>query len=498
MQTASKRLLVGSMLISFGAFAEPHVEFDELAKLVERSKAAIEHQTGTAIAVVKDGKIIYEGYFGYADIQKKTRVDRNTAFYIASATKPFLALNTLLQMKRAKLDSAMSLQAMFPQIVMKGIDAKAISIRDLLTHTSGIDNQPLVWATAFSGIHDAQSRYQLVAQSYANQQSPHGAFDYTNVGYNIVSVWLDRKFQSPWQRQLGNNIFLPLAMTHSTAAMSEATAKTWQIAKPYSVMSANKNASLYLEKTDQTMQAAGGMVASAPDLARFLIMQLGQGKLDGKQVLPRSVIAQSQLQQTPTDGAGYEDFKRSGYAWGWYVGEYKGKQMLHHFGAFAGFHAHLSFIPEANVGLVVLNNEDFLAGKVTNLIADYVYGTVLHEPNIDAKVSGRFDALLEKAKGLDNAVAQQQKSIHGRNWDLSLPKDAYVGHYTHPLLGDLYINSKFQITWGQLTAVATAYELKDHARIEFVPNSGQVMKFVVKDRKVEAIEFEKIHFSKVP
>ncbi|HEV8693501.1 MAG TPA: serine hydrolase domain-containing protein, partial [Lysobacter sp.] len=146
-------LLATIVVIPFASVAEPTTDFDVLARLVQKTKDTTAHQTGTAIAVIKDGKIVYEGYFGYADIQKKARVDRDTAFYLASATKPFLALNTLLQEDKGKLDTQMSLQELFPRIKFNGFDAKAVTMRDLLTHTSGVDNQPLVWATAFSGIH---------------------------------------------------------------------------------------------------------------------------------------------------------------------------------------------------------------------------------------------------------------------------------------------------------------------------------------------------------
>ena len=138
-------------------------------------------------------------------------------------------------------------------------------------------------------------------------------------------------------------------MQHSSALVSEAQRKNWTLAKPYSAMSPNPAQELYLQKTDQTMHAAGGMLATAPDLAKFLIAQMQ----DSGAVFPETVIKKAQQTEVTTD-SNYNDFKRSGYAWGWYSGDYKGERMLHHFGSFAGFHAHLSFIPEKNMGLVVL------------------------------------------------------------------------------------------------------------------------------------------------
>lgn len=493
-------LLALATVVSLPAIAASPGEFKALANAIERVKNTTGYQTGTAVAVVKDGKVIYEGYFGYADIGARRLVDRDTSFYIASTTKPFLALHALLQERAGELDTGTTLQAMFPDTGFAGIDARAVTIQDLLTHTSGIDNQPLVWATAFSGLHDANARAQLVAASYANATAPRGTFDYSNVGYNIVSVWLDRKFAQPWQDQLAATVFAPLGMTRTSAYISEAKAKNWPLAKPYSAMSTSRHVPLYLEKADATMHAAGGLVSTAPDLARFVIAQLGDGTLDGRQVFPEGVIAQSHAVQATTDDE-YLDFKRSGYAWGWYAGAYKGRRMLHHFGAFAGFHAHLSFIPEANVGLVVLNNEDFLSARLTSLIADQVYGTLLHEPDIQATSAARFDALLEKAMGLPEMAAKQRATIDGRAWQLSRPRQAYAGTYTHPLLGDISVAldaaGAMVLRWGRLAATATAYERADHVRVEFAPNSGDVLAFVVREDRVDALAFEGMTFKKI-
>jgi len=494
-------LLAMAALMSSAATAAPASDLEGLVDLVQRFKDATQHPSGTAVAVVKDGKLVYEGYFGYADINARTRVDRDTSFYIASTTKPFFALNILLKENEGKLDTTTSLQDAFPGIGFNGFDATAVTIRDLLVHTSGVDNQPLVWATAFSGIHNARSRHGLVANSYPAADAPRGTFKYTNVGYNILSVWLDDKFQTPWQDQLQDSIFSPLGMARTSAYISEAEAKGWPLAKPYSVAGVDRNEPLYLRKSDDTMQAAGGLVSTAPDLARFLIAQLEGGRLDGRQVLPESVIGKSHAPQAKAD-KGYLDFERTGYAWGWYTGAYKGRQMLHHFGAFPGFHAHLSFIPEAGIGLVVLNNEDFLGAHLSSLIADYAYGVLLDEPDIQSKVSARLDELLQKAAGLQKTAASEQQKIQGRAWDLSLPHRAYAGTYSNDLLGDMTVavegDRQMVIRWGKLTAVAAGYDRKDHVRVEFSPHSGDLLTFVLKADKADAITFEGMTFKKAP
>lgn len=499
MKIALPALLAVMGALSPQAFAAPPADFEALEGFIRKTKEITAHPSGTAIAVVKDGEVVYEGYFGFADIRRRTPVTRDTAFYIASTTKPFMALNVLLKEAQGGLDTRMSLQAMFPETQFTGFDAGAVSMKDLLVHTSGIDNQPLVWVTAFSGVHDAASRPALVAASYPDAEVAHGTFKYTNVGYNIASVWLDRRFAMPWQDQLDAAVFQPLGMRHSSAYISRAQARGWPLALPYSFASAVPNDTLYLRKADDTMQAAGGLVSTASDLATFLVAQLSQGRLTGRQVLPHGVVARAQEQQVALQGR-YLDFERTGYAWGWYTGEYKGRRMLHHFGAFPGYHAHLSFIPEAGVGLVVLNNEDVLAAQLTNLIADYAYGTLLDEPGVESRLSARFAELQVKAKAMQEAMAKRRDLILARPWQLSLSHAAYAGTYVHELLGTVSVqvndDRQMSLHWGRLEAVATGYEKQDQVRVEFRPNSGDIVSFAVNDGRVETLTLEGMVFKK--
>jgi CubicO group peptidase (beta-lactamase class C family) len=181
-------LLASSAFVVNSAAALGNKDFAPLEQWLENTKTQTKLQSGTAIALVQDGKVLYQGYFGYADIKARQKVQPDTVFYIASATKPFTAFATLLLEQQNKLSTNTSLQQMFADTEFKGVDASHISIKQLLTHQSGVDNQPLVWATAYSGIHTPASLQALVAGSYPDAESKTGQFNYTNVGYNILST----------------------------------------------------------------------------------------------------------------------------------------------------------------------------------------------------------------------------------------------------------------------------------------------------------------------
>lgn len=495
--------LLATVVVTMAAASTPVMagtpDLARLADLVHDTHDATAHPFGTAVAVVKDGEVVYEGYFGFRDIQQQAPVTRDTVFYIASATKPFLALNALLKERDGQLDTRTSLQQMFPDIRFNGLDAGEVTIKDLLVHTSGIDNPPLVWATAFSGVHDAQSRHRLIAASRPDGEAARGTFEYTNAGYNILSVWLDEQLGTPWQDQLDSAVFQPLDMQRTSAYVSEAQAKDWPLAKPYSFASADPNRSLYLTKADNTMQAAGGLMSTAPDLAKFLAAQLSSREPDDDAPLPTAVIEHSHVPQVRLEDS-FLDFQRTGYAWGWYTGEYKSRKMLHHFGGFAGFHAHLSFMPEENIGLLVLNNDDFLGARLTNLIADYVYGVLLEQPEIESSVAKRFDELQAKALEFRDSARKHREEIRARAWNLSRPREAYAGTYSNDLLGDMTVALKdgqdMDIRWGRLAATATGYQHEDHVRVEFAPNSGDLLSFRTDGGRIDALLFQGMEFVK--
>ncbi len=467
-------------------------DFAELDQAIAALKSQAGLPFGSAIALVHNGKVIYQHHSGYADIQHRQAVGSDTAFYIASTTKPFTALAFLLLAQQGKVNLQQSLQQMWPQQQFPNVDASRITLRQLLSHQSGLDNQPLVWATAYSGIHTPETLKTLTSQSVPDPEAKWGEFRYSNVGYNIASLWLDAQSGMAWQDHLQQLIFQPLGMQHSSARQSAAA--KWPLALPYSLMKSAEP--LYLQKTDATMHAAGGMFATAGDLAKFVAAQLP----GATSPLPAEVIRQSQQTQVSTDSS-YGDFQRTGYAFGWYSGPYKGEGMLHHFGSFPGYSAHLSLLPKQQMGLVILHNEDVLSRDLNNLIADYCYGLLLGDAGTKTRVKTGFAKLAQKLTQLPAMKQAQSEKIMGRKTLLSLPPTAYVGRYQHSQLGEMIVSlnarQQLEFRWGALQASASGFDIQDELRLELVPNSGEVVKFGVEQGEVRQLTLSDMTFSKL-
>ncbi|WP_341503452.1 serine hydrolase domain-containing protein [Gallaecimonas sp. GXIMD4217] len=461
-----------------------------------RLREAFALRSGTAVILVRGDAILYRGNFGQADIESREPVRDDTLFYIASITKPLFALAALQELAARGQGLDTSLAELFPGIAFApGIDARAIKVRHLLNHSAGLDDELLQTALYLSGLHDRQSRLQMLARVRPSQESKLGQFDYTNLGYNILSQALGRS----WQDVMADHVFRPLGMTRSTARVSEARKAGWSLARPYDFFTEQRYLALPLEKRDSTLHAAGGVYATAGDLARLLTAELNLGKVDGRQLLPQGLVRQSQQQTVALDDR-KGDFRRSGYGLGWYLGDYKGRSLYHHFGSFEGFRPHLSFMPQEKLGLVILNNEGMLNDRLTDLIADYAYGLALGEPDLDARLDQRIAKLKAMAYGFRDKRLAKEAGYRDKPYQLSLPRAAYLGHYRHPLAGTLTVqplgDQDFRLDWGHAGSASTAMTEPDSIRVKFRPSRAQVVQFDVEGEKVQALRYAGITFSR--
>ncbi|NQZ23961.1 MAG: serine hydrolase [Colwellia sp.] len=470
-------------------------DFTAIDRYVNAVKKEVGLPSGTAIAIVKDGQIIYEGYFGYANIKEQKKVTDKTAFYIASVTKPLFALSTLLMENNGDINDNTTMSEMFPQLNFPYIDKNKVQVKHLLSHSHALANRPLEDTLAFTGQHNKSQRLKLATSTTINQTTQLGDFQYSNLGYNLFSIWAEDRFKQDWQKTIDDLVYQPLAMKHTSSYISDADKRGFEIAQPYGLDVDDPKEILPFVKSDITMQAAGGAVASARDMAKFLIAQLNEGRVDGKQVFPAKVIEKSHQQLAGYD-AKWKDFKRDGYAWGWYIGPYKEEQMLHHFGGTAGTHAHASFMLEHNIGLVVLNNEEIIGSRMTNAIADIAYSILLEKGDGNAIVDTHIKSMDKNWQAIqgyiEENVASHQKRNASRVMKLTQAKVNYTGVFHNPLWGDLKVEllktDEFKFTLGELYAVATAATLPDEFRIQFQIDSGRIASYNLVGGKLSEID----------
>ncbi|MEL6254491.1 MAG: serine hydrolase [Bacteroidota bacterium] len=454
---------------------------------------------GVSIVVVQGDKTLYKKGFGYADLENKLKSNAESNYYIASSTKSFTALLASLMDKEdiIKLDDPLS--KYFPTINFpEDVPVDQIKIRDLLTHTSGIDNSPIGFRVAYTGNHDFQTRLNLMKYCEANKVG-HGTFSYTNVGYNIYAIILEKVTGKNWRDHLEERIFTPLGMNRTTGYISKAEEGNWPLAAPYLGRSVENIERVYLNKQDNTMQAAGGLITNADDLANWLKVQIGNGKLNGKQIFPREIVEANR--QAITDGKTPNPFfVGEGYGLGWQIGHYKGEKAVWHFGGFPGFLTNISFLPEKGIGVAVMVNEGIAGNGLKDLYAAFAYDYLLGNMESEEDFKKTKEELLGQIRQLQERVANHEADLAKREWKLSLPFEDYCGTFESERYGKIEVKMKGKeifMQYGNLYCVPTPYKEQDMFRAGWIPGSGRVVPFLVEEGKVMGLRYMGEVFEKI-
>jgi CubicO group peptidase (beta-lactamase class C family) len=423
---------------------------------------------------------VYAKGFGLADIDTRERVSADTAFYVASSTKSMtaLALSCLQARGVLNLDATLaeySPESGFPAATRPG----EVRLRDLLTHTGGIANEPIEHRFSSTGQHDAQTLWGLLASSEPNAEAPLGRFRYANVGYNIATILTDRKLGVRWQDLLRREVFDPAGMTRTGASMSRARSSAWSIAKPHRAGASGTRERSYLEKTDQTLHSAGGVIMSAEDATRWLELMIEDGRVGGRRCVPAEIVQATRTPLVKVD-AELDGYRREAYGLGWYIGPYREERMLHHFGGFSGFRAHVSYLPGQAIGVAAFTNDSTTGLRVINAIANFVYDRA--GGHADAR--DRFEATLQACVARYREAAQRNAAAHASRASLKLaltrPAPVYSGAYENPLWGRIEIgieDGSLRVSCGVLRALAEPVETPDAIWVELEPGDGDVLQF---------------------
>jgi CubicO group peptidase (beta-lactamase class C family) len=410
---------------------------------------------GMAVAVVHDSRIVYLHGFGRTRAEDGPPVTPETGFYIASSTKSFVGLAAALLAARGELDLDAPITRYLPTL------SSSITLRSLLTHQSRLRNPPVVLRTAFTGEYTREVLLDLL--STASRQGPEG-FHYDNIGYVVTGLAIESLGRGTWREVVAREVFEPLGMRGTTTYISRVPAAV--LAQPHELAPSGAF-TVAPSKTDETMHAAGGIVASASDLARWLQANLDRGRLDGKQVLPERAFAEAHRKAANVDER-FFDFHRTGYGLGWYESDYEGDLLLHHFGSFAGFRSHISFMPDKRIGVAVLVNEGSAAFYLPDVVASYVYDRLLGKTDLDAKFAKLEANLRDRKRKPDDAV---RAAAPARPWS------SYEGAYENRLLGHLEIRSSGSgavVRMGVTTDALQPLAAPDTFRTKLGPGDGKI------------------------
>lgn len=485
------RLLTFALL--FLAFALQAAEpAQDIVAFAERLLREFPECPSVGIAVIADGKPLVVRAVGVRDVVTKTPADAKTGYYIASSTKSYVGTLAALLAARRVVDLDRPVTEYVPEMKLPdGLAPERVTLRTLLTHTSGLRNDAITARTAFTGDHTPATITALVGKSGVADEK----FQYDNLGYVVAALVLERVTGKKWQDLLDRELFTPLGMNHTTAYMSEA--KKWPMASPHWNAADAVVKRIDMLKTDATMHAAGGLVTTPQDLARWLEANVNQGRVGGKQALPQAAFEMAQKPYATTSSDWYR-FKRRGYGLGWYDSDFEGETLLHHFGGFEGWRAHISLMPQHRIGVAVATNVSGPGGRVADLLAAYIYERLLGKPAFDATYAAHIK---KEREAMDAGRERYRADLERRAKRTSMLQHdaaAYAGTYTNDLYGTLTITPQLTASIGQLPpAKLEPFTEPESARVELVPGSGEVLRFTIADGKAASLKWRNEVFQRV-
>ncbi len=392
-------LLLISLLMSPGsAMSKPDIGLQTInaqLKLLETWMTAQQEYReipGIMVGLVYDQELVYAHGFGFADLEKQRPVDENTPFRMASITKTFTA-TSILQLRDAgklRLDDPVRKYLPWFNIKQRFPDQPPITIRQLLTHTSGLPREadfPYWTDHKFPTLEAIKAK--LVSQETI--YPPATLIKYSNLGMALAGEIVAAVSGLSYPEYIQKNIFNPLGMTSSTVKPD--TDYRSRLVAPYSHRLPDHSHASGEYSDTQGLTPAANIASTLHDLAAYVSLQF---RLDDNS--PDAVVRGSTLQEMHR-----VQFLNPNWttAWGlgWAVWQRDGKTVNGHGGWVDGNRTQIMFIPEDKVGVIVLtNSDDGEPGFLARHILDYM-GPVLVETFREPEPETPYDPAWEQYVG---------------------------------------------------------------------------------------------------
>lgn len=430
---------------------------------------------GLAIAVVRDGEVIFSRGFGKRNVAEDLAVTPRTLFPIASCTKAFTTAALALLVDEGRLDWNTPVRQYLPDFKLyDSLATERMTPRDLVTHRSGLPRHDLVW------YHSPESRAEIFARlQYLEPTTDFRMFwQYQNMMYMVAGYLIERITGQSWESFVQERLFDRLDMKFSDFSAQEAEKRGAEVAHPYQEIKDEVREQPFYEAWG--IGPAGSIVSCVEDMSKWLLLHLNEGVCNGEQLLSAGQIAQLHApQMVRPETSKYPELPYASYAHGWSVRPYRGYPVVQHGGNIDGFSSLTSLFPREKIGMVVLTN---MGGSYAPDILTYnLFERLLGLE--ETPWSARFkqeQAEIKEAERRGVAKGAEDR-VHGTHPSHAL--EAYTGEYEHPGYGVVSVNlhdDQLQATYHTMSGTLQHYHydifdlfiehLEMHMKISFTTN----------------------------
>ncbi len=410
----------------------------DVATLIEKSR--VEWSVpGLSVAIVKDGQVFLSSGFGVREFGKTEVVDGDTLFAIASNSKAFTAAAIAMLDEEGKLKWSDRVQQHLPWLELYDrYVSTELRVDDLLCHRSGLgtfSGDLLWWGTPYTP-EDVLRR----ARHLSVKGPFRASYGYSNLMYLAAGEVIHKASGQTWQSFVEQRILQPVGMDRSVTSIKALDAKG-NFATPHkSLVEGVKTIPWY---NWDTMAAAGGIISSSNDMAKWVRVQLDRGRIDDSRRLfsetssfrmwsPHTIIPLNAAAQKRSPTTHFR-----AYGLGWNLADYKGRMLVSHGGGYDGMYSQVMLVPEEKLGIVVLTNSmTGLPSALANTIVDEFLGGEKRPSLLEGLERDRKDREAFSKRVSDVTAQKVADTQPGRSMDDCL------GTYRCPLYGDITVTKE--------------------------------------------------------
>ena len=393
---------------------------------------------GIGVGIVVNDKLVFAKGYGYRDLEKKLPFTPTTLCPIASNSKLFTAVAAGMLVEEGNLTWDRPVRESVPSVRFYNDELNNnVTLRDMLSHRTGVTRHDSIW---FKSPFTRPELFEKLR--YLEPQEPmRQTFLYNNLMFAGVGQIIELKSGKTWEQFVRERIFAPLDMKATNYTIADMTANP-----DHGVPFREKRDSFELYKIPyyedtEGVAPAGAIISNIDELSHWVIALMNEGKYNGKQVLPSSVLKETMrpaigLPNSLGEALGFWELLNPAYGMGRQTAAYRGHLLTFHGGDLPGFHSQVSFLPNDKIGVIVLVISDHSA-PLYNVVSYNVYERLLEmdqtpwsDRRLKQRLAGKKAGTEARGKAGADRVANTKPSHELKD---------YAGAYENPAYGILNI-----------------------------------------------------------
>jgi CubicO group peptidase (beta-lactamase class C family) len=389
---------------------------------------------GMALAVVQQGSIVHVKGYGLRDAEKQLPVTPKTLFGIGSITKSFTVLALQSLAEEGRLDWDKPVRDYLADFRLRDpVATERATPLDLVTHRTGLPRHDRLWSGGAFSRTDLYSRLRFLKPSRDFRTT----YQYNNLMFMTAGILAGSVAGQPWEDIVRKRIFEPAGMASTVPTYADAAGRT-EVAMAYAGPRTNSRPRP-IQQTGPAVDAigpAGSIQSNIEDMARYLLLHIHRGEVNGKRVAAASRVEQMQQPRIPIPDSHSAYGDGQSYGMGLFVGSHRGRKAVWHTGTWGGYHALVWWLPAEKFGVAMLLNRSERA--VPPVVALTLADRYLDVPAVD-RLAERKEAEAEAARRARTAAMRLRKRRRA-NTRPSRPVAEFHGPYSHPAYGQALVS----------------------------------------------------------